>query len=115
MASAHIGDYAPFTDSLLPIAHASDMLLESILTFSSFHLTATGSQFSPVLTMEHQALALRQLKVGLTRYDCGDKDVGIQLFLSMLMLCCVEVGSHQLAVYAHTKESLPALQVLTRI
>lgn len=90
-ASAHIGDYTPFTDSLLPITHSSDMLLESILTFSSFHLAATGSKSSRVKTFEHHALALRSVKYGLTQFAGGDMEMGVQLFLSMLMLCCVEV------------------------
>lgn len=91
MASAHVGNYTPFTDSLLPITHVSEMLLESILTFSSYHLAATGMDSSPVKTLEHQALALRNVKYSLTRYAGGDIEVGVQLFLSMLMLCCVEV------------------------
>lgn len=91
MASAHVGTYTPFTDALLPIADASTMLLNSILTFSSFHLAASGSNVAPANTLEQQALALRSLKYGVTRYSRGDRDSGIQLFLSMLMLCCVEV------------------------
>ena len=97
MASAHVGHYTPFTDALLPIAHnSSPVLLDSILAFSSFHLRTSGSNFSSVNTLEHHALALRSLKYGLTRYSRGDKEMGIQLFLSMLMLCCVEVGAASL-------------------
>lgn len=91
MASAHIGRYTPFIDALVPIAHTSTVLLDSILAFSSFHLTSSGSSVSPVNTLEHQALALRGLKYGITRYSRGDQDFGIPLFLSMLMMCCVEV------------------------
>ena len=92
MASGHVGDYTPFVDALLPIAHESDALLESILTFSSFHLAARGSDILFVNAAQHHALALRNLKLGLTRYAGGDFEVGMQLFLSMLMLCCVEVS-----------------------
>ncbi|KAL2862494.1 Zn(II)2Cys6 transcription factor [Aspergillus lucknowensis] len=93
MASAHVGTYTPFTDALLPIADASTMLLDSILAFSSFHLATTGSNVSPVSLFEQQGLALRTLKYGITQYSHGDKDAGIQVFLSMLMLCCVELAN----------------------
>lgn len=91
MASAHIGAFTPFTDSLLPIAHSSNVLLESMLTFSSFHLAARAPHTPPVNTFEHHALALRSVKLGITQYASGDKEAGLQLFLSMVMLCCVEV------------------------
>ncbi|KAM0283121.1 hypothetical protein ACHAQH_002601 [Verticillium albo-atrum] len=93
MASAHVGTYTPFTDALLPIAHASAMLLDSVLTFSSFHLAASSPSITTVNTLEQQALALRSLKYGITRYSRGDKDFGIPLFLSMLVLCCVELAN----------------------
>ncbi|RNJ57064.1 hypothetical protein D7B24_006456 [Verticillium nonalfalfae] len=93
MASAHVGTYTPFTDALLPIAHASDMLLDSVLTFSSFHLAASSPSNTTVNTLEQQALALRSLKYGITRYSRGDEDFGIPLFLSMLLLCCVELAN----------------------
>ncbi|EEY22927.1 conserved hypothetical protein [Verticillium alfalfae VaMs.102] len=93
MASAHVGTYTPFTDALLPIAHASAMLLDSVLTFSSFHLAASSPSNTTVNTLEQQALALRSLKYGITRYSRGDEDFGIPLFLSMLLLCCVELAN----------------------
>lgn len=94
MASAHIGHYTPFTHALLPIAHTSSaVLLNSILAFSSFYLIKSGSSFAPVSTLEHHAPALRSLKYSLTQYSRGDRDIGIQLFLSMLILYCVEVSS----------------------
>lgn len=91
-ASAHVGNYTPFTDALMPIADASAMLFESILTFSCFHLAANGSVVSPVNMLEQHGLALKSLKYGITRYSHGDKDFGIPLFLSMLMLTCTEVS-----------------------
>lgn len=91
LASAHIGSAKPFIDFLLPIAHSSDVLLEAILTFSSSHLAARNCQKSLVGQFEHHAVALRALKFGVTAYASGNREIGIELFLSMLILCCVEV------------------------
>ena len=91
MASAHVGDYTPFTHSILPVANSSDMLLDAVLTFSSFHLSVRTSNFNAVDTLEQHALALRGLQSGVTKYSSGDRETGLQLFLSLLMLCCVEV------------------------
>ena len=93
LASAHVGSFMPFTEALLPMAHSSDMILESILTFSSFHLPPSNFAASAVEAFEHQAEALRRLKRGLTEYASGNREIGPQLFLSMVMFCCVEVGA----------------------
>lgn len=92
LASAHVGNFMPFTETLLPMVHSSNIILESILTFSSFHLPPSNSAAGAVDAFEHQALALRSLKFGITQYASGNREVGPQLFLSMVMLCCVEVS-----------------------
>ncbi|OBT75913.1 hypothetical protein VF21_04368 [Pseudogymnoascus sp. 05NY08] len=93
LASAHIGSARPFIDSLLPVAHSSDVLLEAILTFSSSHLAAGNCHQSLVAQFEHHAVALRALKFGVTTYANGNREIGIELFLSMLILCCVELAN----------------------
>jgi hypothetical protein len=77
MASAHTSDYTPFTDLLLPTAHAVDVLFDAILFW---FISPRRSWLAIFVTTELQALGPRSLHIGITRYHSTITKTGYRSF-----------------------------------
>lgn len=91
LSTAHIRTFTPFVDTLVPIAASNNVLLQSMLALSGFHLSQHSGSFHAETKYNHLAQSLQGLKCGLTKYATGDAALGLQLFLSIVILCINEV------------------------
>lgn len=91
LSTAHIRNFAPFVGTLLPVAVSNEVLLQSMLAFSGSHLSQYSTSYNGKAQYKHLAQSLQGLKLGLTQYATGDRSVGLQLFLSIVILCITEV------------------------
>ena len=91
MLSATNGDQNPFENILLSIAASSDMVLQAVLALSGMHLSGEKSTELVVATHEHYALALRGLKYGLTKFVNGKTELALELTVTTLLFCFLEV------------------------
>lgn len=95
MLSATPLDHSPFINILLPIAAWSDMVMQAVLALSGVHAAAHQVRsIHTIATYEHLAQALRGLKYGLTKFVAGNTELGLELTLTALLLCFIEVCSY---------------------
>jgi hypothetical protein len=91
MLSATPTEHSPFVKILLPIAAWSDIVLQAVLALSGVHFEAQKSANRVVATYEHFAQALRGLKYGLTKFVSGQTELAMELVVTTLLFCFIEV------------------------
>ncbi len=89
--SAHPQNFNPFIKQLMPWAVSNDLILQSLLAWSGSHLSIISTEVKET-TCLHYAQAIRGIKYGLTKHAAGEEDVVMQLLISTLMLCFIEVS-----------------------
>ncbi|RJE27590.1 C6 transcription factor [Aspergillus sclerotialis] len=112
LSTAHIRTFTPFVDTLVPIAASNNVLLQSMLALSGFHLSQHSTCSYDKTKYNHLAQSLQGLKYGLTKYATGDTALGLQLFLSIIILCINELvtAGQDRSIFRH----LAALRSLAR-
>lgn len=88
--SAHPHDFNPFIKHLMPLAVSHDLILQSLLAWSGSHLSIISIEVKATTCM-HYAQAIQGIKHGLTKYATGQEDMIMELLISTLMLCFIEV------------------------
>lgn len=91
MLSATQTGQSPFVKVLLPMAAWSDMILQGVLALSGVHFETQMPANHLVATYEHFAQALRGLKYGLTRFVSGQTELALELLVTTLLFCFIEV------------------------
>jgi hypothetical protein len=83
----------PFIRCVLSFAQADSMIMDSVLALSGAHLCSTSSnQDVQLASTTRYALVLRQFKHTLTQLTLGKVSKPVNLLLTALMLCQIEVG-----------------------
>lgn len=83
----------PFIRCVLPFAQVDSMVMDSVLALSGAHLCSTSSNPDVQLaSTTRYALVLRQFKHTLTQLTLGKVSKPVNLLLTALMLCQIEVG-----------------------
>lgn len=67
------------------------MVLQAVLALSGVHFERHSPEKHIVATYEHFAQALRSLKYGLTRFVAGQTDLALELSVTTLLFCFIEV------------------------
>ncbi len=86
------GPENPFITCVIPLARTDSMIMDCVLAISGAHLgcAASGPDIQ-LASSTHYALALRQFKHTLTKTVSGKDLKPVNLLLTALMLCHVEV------------------------
>lgn len=97
------GTENPFVTCVIPLARTDPMIMDCVLAISGAHLgcAASGSEIQ-LASSTHYALALRGFKHTLTAIVSGKDLKPVNLLLTALMLCHVEVStspSKELALF----------------
>jgi hypothetical protein len=88
------GPENPFITCVIPLARTDSMIMDCVLALSGAHLGyATSSSDVQLASSTHYALALRQFKHTLTNAVSGKDLKPVNLLLTALMLCHVEVST----------------------
>jgi hypothetical protein len=113
--SAIRGPGNPFITCVLPLALADSTIMDSVLAISGAHLCATNSE--PLINLgfsTHYALVVRQFKHNLTQLASGSVPNGkslkpVNLLLTALMLCQVEVSVDSIFNFYHNNPSVTGI------
>jgi hypothetical protein len=88
------GPENPFITCVIPLARTDSMIMDCVLALSGAHLgCATSGSDIQLASSTHYALALRQFKYTLTKTVSGKDLKPVNLLLTALMLCHVEVST----------------------
>lgn len=68
------------------------MVLQAVLALSGVHFGEEKSSHHVVATYEHYAQALRSLKYGLTKFVTGQPELALELLVTTLLFCFMEVS-----------------------
>ena len=87
------GPENPFITCVMPLARTDSMIMDCVLAISGAHLVCgTSGADIQLASLTHYALALRQFKHALTKTVSGKVLKPVNLLLTALMLCLVEVS-----------------------
>jgi Fungal specific transcription factor domain/Fungal Zn(2)-Cys(6) binuclear cluster domain len=90
------GPENPFITCVIPLARTDPMIMDCVLAISGAHLGCAASDPEiPLASSTHYALALRQFKHTLTQTASGKGLKPVNLLLTALMLCHVEVSAQE--------------------